>query len=194
MTGQLIVVDVETTGLIHGKHFPIEVAALNVDTGQELYFVPFLAGPEMGRADGDALRINRYYEREVYKYSESVSGTWVRYQQLIEMLKGNVLAAANPSFDARMIKAGHDLAYATYFGRDAPPPACELWKYRMPDISAYAAGVFGIDPRKIPGLHSVCERLHIENKAEHTALGDVYATAACFKVLHTLAVARQESK
>ena len=146
------------------------------------------------RPDGDALRINRFYEREVYKYSESVSGTWVRYQQLIEMLKGNVLAAANPSFDARMIKAGHDLAYATYFGHDTQPPPCELWKYRMPDISAYTAGVFGIDPRKIPGLNKVCELLGAENEAEHTALGDVYATAACFRALQILITARQESK
>lgn len=64
MSRNLIVVDLETTGL-GPQCAPIEVAAINVDTGETLEFVPYV---DLSRVsiEPQAFAINRYFERGVY--------------------------------------------------------------------------------------------------------------------------------
>lgn len=171
---QLIVVDVETTGL-SATAWPLEVAAINVTTGEVFEFVPFVTDSALGTADRKALQINRYYERGVWEHMlpDSDANT-EKFGFLRSMLQGNTFAGSNPTFDARII--------ARFTG--------EVWHHRLADLSAYAAGVLGIDPTELPGLAAVCERLDITNDEEHSAYYDAQATAECFKALGKMAVTK----
>lgn len=178
---QLIVVDVETTGLEPGRHVPVEVAALNLATGETLHFVPFLPETDRGRAAGEALRINRYFERGLFRRALTVSQTVECYRQLWEMLAGNVFAGANPRFDAAMLCNAYRALLKTtgHDGLDAG----EVWHFRLADLSAFAAGRLGADPAELPGLDEVCAALGVANTGAHTALGDAAAAAECFRRL-----------
>ncbi|OBJ24618.1 3'-5' exonuclease [Mycobacterium sp. 1245801.1] len=172
-TRHLIVVDIESTGLDPKVHVPIEIAAINVDTGQTLIFAPYLTPEQILNVDPEALRINRYYERGVYKTAEkSEVANTNRYISLWNMLRGNTFAGANPRFDADMLVAATNMKPS--------------WNYRLADVSAYVAGALGIYPAEIPGLHDCCERLGVVNDAEHSALGDAKATAECFRIAEAI--------
>lgn len=172
MTRQLIVVDTETTGLDTAQHWPLEVAAINVATGEEFYFVPVLPGDALNQADGKAMQINRYFERGVYADRLSLAGTENAWLQLWDMLAGNTLGGSNPAFDAAMLNRG-----VQYHG--APSP----WHHRLADLAAFAAPAMHLPPNELPGLDKVCQYLEVENEGDHTALGDARATAECFKRL-----------
>ncbi|PKQ59767.1 hypothetical protein B5566_02685 [Mycobacterium sp. MHSD3] len=165
---QLIVVDLETTGLDPQAHVPIEVAAINVATGEALTFVPYLEAMDLGHADGEALRINRYFERGVYKLMLNPTSTNEKWIALRNMLDGNTLGGANPRFDAAMLMRA--------MGHAGKEP----WHHRLADISAYVAGARGRTPEELPGLAECCELLGVINHDPHSALGDAEATVACF--------------
>lgn len=171
----LIVVDTETTGLNEEFHWPIEIAAINVATGEYLYFVPDLPSHALDHAEGMALKINRYFERGVFKKRLSRPDTINYYNELWDMLRGNTLAGSNPKFDASMLIRGY---VETVHGDSAPP-----WHHRLADLSAYAAGALGLQPTELPGLNVVCDVLGVENEDAHSALGDARATAECFRRL-----------
>lgn len=171
----LIVVDVESTGLDPKVHVPIEIAAINVDTGEVLSFVPYLSPNMLVLADPDALRINRYFERGVYKKALDEQGTANMYLGPWEFLRGNTLAGANPRFDAAMLVSGHD--------RFTTAKVEEPWHHRLPDVSSYVAGALGIYAAELPGLADCCERLGGVNDVEHSALGDAKAAAECFRIV-----------
>lgn len=172
MTRQLVVVDVETTGL-SATAWPLEVAAINVTTGEEFQFVPFVTDSALGTADRKALQINRYYERGVWvDMLPDPEANREKYDHLRSMLAGNTFAGSNPTFDARII--------ARF--------TSEVWHHRLADLSAYASGRLGIDPTKMPGLAAVCHRLGVTNHEEHSAYYDAFATAECFKALAKLEV------
>lgn len=184
----LIVVDVETTGLDPYRHVVIEVAAVNVSTGKTLAFVPHLPGEDLAAADAQALGVNRYFERGVALEALPPAETRVRYEQLWEMLKGNRFGGANARFDAEMLRWGYARAenprvmdrYGAVYN---PHPVEEPWDYRLADLGCYAAPLLGLDPVDIPGLSEVCTLLEVDNTAPHTALGDARAAAKCFNLL-----------
>ncbi|PJE23629.1 MAG: hypothetical protein CK431_10255 [Mycobacterium sp.] len=163
----LVVVDIETTGLDPDRHVPIEVAAINVDTGEVLHFVPWLDPMKLADADHDALRINRYFERGAYRTMLDQSTTSQQYQRLWEMLRGNTFAGSNPRFDAQMLER------ATGY--------VPSWHYRLADVSAYVAGALRIYPANLKGLHDCCASLSVVNDEAHSALADAKATAECFR-------------
>jgi len=165
----LIVVDVESTGLDPKFHVPLEVAAINVDTDEVLSFVPYLSPDKLAQADPEALRINRYFERGVFKQALTHQATVDMYSALWEFLRGNTLAGANPRFDAAMLMEAAGNGYG------------EPWHYRLADVSAYVAGALGIYPAELGGLADYCKRLGITNEVEHSALSDAKATAECFR-------------
>ncbi len=182
----LIVVDVETTGLEVVRHVPIEVAAVNVRTGDVLYFVPFFHPYDKGQASDQAMHTNRYYERGVYKDMLSPDGTADKYEQLWEMLGGNTLGGANARFDAAMLRYGYSIRNTIRSGSggiSSYDMAEEPWHYRLADLGSYAAGVLGSDPGEIPSLSALCAELNIENPDSHSALGDARAAAECFRRL-----------
>lgn len=183
MTRQLIVVDVESTGLTPGVHLPIEVAAVNVTTGEEFHFVPKVPTGTFDSADDVAMQINRYYERGLFKqWPSSWEATDGDYSRLWEMLSGNTFAGANPAFDAAMVVAGF-AAVREHSARSFAPFMREPWHYRLADLSAYAGPALLLAPNELVGLVQVCEALDVKHEDEHTALGDARATAECFRKL-----------
>jgi DNA polymerase-3 subunit epsilon len=188
----LIVVDTETTGLDVERHWVLEVAAINVTTGEELYFVPALPSGALDAADGKALKINGYFERGVYAHRLDADTAYNKWLQLWDMLDGNTLAGSNPSFDAAMLNRSA-LFFAPkpkgvgYGAVENSPILPSPWHHRLADLSAYAAGAIGIEPTALPGLDVVCRSLHVEIDGAHSALGDARATAECFRRLAELA-------
>lgn len=193
----LIVVDTETTGLDVFFHWPLEVAAINLTTGDELYFVPALPVGALDQAAGDALRINGYFERAVYKQQLPPAESSNRWDQLWDMLRGNTLAGANPAFDALMLQRGHAWSRGTYPQQPDKiqfTPAC--WHHRLADLEAYAAGALHLPPNKLAGLSAICKSTGIERTATHAALDDARDTATAFQVLieHYLHPAQKTGK
>lgn len=172
----LIVVDVETTGLDVNNDWPLEVAAINVTTGQELYFVPDLPQGALDNANGKALQINRYFERGVYARRLSKTDSDNRWRELWEMLAGNTLAGSNPTFDAAMLNRGYCWSNKT-FGGESP------WHHRLADLAAYAAPALHLAPNQLAGLADVCKKLGVELIDPHCAMADAQATAECFRIL-----------
>ncbi|OCB57671.1 hypothetical protein A5677_17050 [Mycobacterium malmoense] len=188
---KLIVVDIETTGLISGSHCPLEVAAVNVTTREELYFVPALPEGALDHADGIALTINRYFERRLYEQRLGWQATEGKWNELWAMLSGNTLGGSNPSFDADMMVCGYTAAlmncYAVGTLSGSPGPS---WHYRLADLAAYSSAALRRSPTELAGLADVCEALGVENKDPHTAMGDARATAECFRVLMNIYAGR----
>lgn len=173
MGRHLVIVDVETSGL---RDFDacVEVAWLDVDTGARGAFVPAHDPAWVARyGQPAALNLNRYTER----LADAPQDDGTELVRLYLALRGNALAGSNPGFDA-----GH--LTTLFLAYDLTP--IEPWHHRMPDVSNYAAGVLGLDPRELPGLAKVCELLGVE-PGDHTAERDVDATAACFARLAEIA-------
>lgn len=185
MTRQLIVVDTETSGLIPGTHFPLEVAAVNVTTGEELYFVPMFPKGTLDNADGAALAINRYFERGLHRQRLDWFDSDTDWGDLWCMLQGNTLGGSNPAFDAAMITTGFSAAIAYTGGRDNAwgTTTRPSWHHRLADLAAYAGPALLLAPNELVGLAQICEALNVQIDGEHTALGDARATAECFRKL-----------
>lgn len=178
-TRPVIVVDTETNGLNPRVHQVVEVAWWNLATDEHGTFIP-KHNPRDVLADGDiaALRINRYIDRLASADQDvSYTGLW----RLADQLNGATLAGSNPAFDAAMLRGLFDR-----LEDQCPPPE---WHHRLWDLSAYAAGVLGLE--ELPGLARVCELLGLAAGPTHAAADDVYATVQCFKTLR--GIARQQS-
>ena len=177
MSRQIIVVDVETTGL-HEDAAILEVAAVNLDTGKVLEFVPWVHREVFAAAEPAALTINRYHARRVWERQLGSGDTREMWDTLSYWLDGNTFAGSNPTFDSRLIsRVNVDDEFLGPFGTP--------WHHRLLDLSAYAAGTLGIDPAELPGLDAVCQRLGVINEGPHSALGDAKAAAECFGILRT---------
>jgi DNA polymerase III epsilon subunit-like protein len=173
MSRHVIVVDVETTGLFVERDAVVEVAWHNLTTNESGVFVPPHKPVELGNADLKALQMNRYVDRLALADRDRGDAAW----ELAEQLEGNTLAGSNPAFDAAFLNAMFTRQYSD------DELAETTWHHRLLDLSAYAAGVLGLPPTELPGLAKVCELLDVTNAAPHTAMGDVQATAECFRKL-----------
>ena len=177
---EIIVVDVETTGLEVSRHTTVEVAWWHLGTGQRGRFVPpHRVSEVLSNADVSALRVNRYIDR-LADADQDHDGSGAR--ELADALHCNTLAGSNPAFDARFLTS----MFFDY--EDCELAGLPTWHHRLLDLSAYAAGVLGLPPTELPGLSTVCELLEVTNAAPHTADGDVTATGNCFLELFARAV------
>ncbi|ORL01793.1 hypothetical protein A6F55_19060 [Prescottella equi] len=176
MSRQLIVVDVETDRLNKTSALALEVAAINMTTGEELVFVPFGATELARQADPGALAVNRFFERRLPEEEMGPLTTKRAFETLGEWLNGNTLAGCNPSFDAAVIV--RELAKEADTGSEV-----EAWHHRLADLSALTAGALGMAPTELPGLADCCRLLGVTNTDPHSALGDARATADCFREL-----------
>lgn len=197
MKRDIIVVDVETNGLSYERHQAVEVAWWNLTTDQRGRFVPpHNVAQVLSAADIEALVVNRYVERLAREVQDYPGHELHRlHDQLLSYDEDDVdaeqgaaevrhtLAGSNPAFDA------HFLA-KLFAANDATDYEPEPWHHRLWDLSAYAAGVLGLD--ELPGLARVCELLGVD-APDHTAEGDVTATGRCFLQLQQIVAKRAES-
>jgi DNA polymerase-3 subunit epsilon len=183
VTRPIVVVDTETNGLDPHHHVAIEVAWWNLATDERGTFIPqHNVAAVLAAAEIPALRINGYVDRIA---SAPQDDNWTAARKLWDQLRDATLAGSNPTFDAQMLakmygslKAQAVAGSAPMYERPAP------WHHRLWDLSAYAAGVLGLD--ELPGLARVCELLGIE-PGDHTAEADVEATGSCFRQLQQIA-------
>lgn len=172
-TPHLIVVDVETSGLDPLTHDVLEVAAIDLTAGDELHFVPTPTRPEwQTNAEPEALRINRYYERGVYNDQVDTATTGKRWKTLADMLDGNILAGANPQFDAAFVDAA-----LRHWGIEPTR------RHQLRDLATYASGILRLDPAEPISSAAIFAKLGIVNRDPHSARGDATATAAAFSAL-----------
>lgn len=169
----LVVVDVETSGLDPDTHIVLEVAAIDLHTHEELVFVPHLPDSSWrGRATAEALEVNRYDERRLSEDTAGPLATVDAWSGLNEMLEGNLIAGANPEFDAKFVdKALYNLGIKP------------LRRHQTRDLVTYAAGVLGIDPAIAMRSGELITMLGITNELPHSAQGDARAAAEAFRLL-----------
>lgn len=166
MSRAIIVVDTETTGLDPLRHDVCEVGWLTLAGLGAGCFVP----PHSTRgADPDALAVNRYWDRIPGRVQDT---DYHAATELHRALTGNTLAGSNPAFDA---------LFLAHLFNDAGLDPIQPWHHRLLDVSAYAAGLLGIEPGQLPGLSTIAARLGIgrPETTAHTAFGDAQLTAAC---------------
>ncbi len=166
----IIVVNVETSGLNPAQHTCVEIAWWNLDTNRRDRFIPkHDVRNILATADLKALLINRYIDRIA---DQPQDDDYHGMKQLAVQLNGATLAGSNPAFDAAFLRP--------LFLRCNSEVTVPEWHHRMLDLSAYAAGVLRL--AYLPGLQHVSELLGVTTP-DHTAEGDVTATGECFREL-----------
>jgi DNA polymerase-3 subunit epsilon len=175
----LVVVDVETSGLNPHRHSVLEVAAIDLTTNEELIFVPDPAVPPLhgsprwqAIAQDKALAVNRYYERKVWEQTATPAATEDAWNALAAMLDGNLIAGANPEFDAQFVDAAMH-----HWGIEPKR------RHQTRDLVTYAAGALGFDPAIPLGSGDLIARLGITNTMPHSAEGDARAAAEAFQMI-----------
>lgn len=182
----VVVVDVETTGLDERRHAVVEVAWHNLMTDECGWFVPPHDWREVVvNADLAALKLNGYFDRIVQHaspYGEQLDVVHDSMRRFAEVTHGATIAGSNPDFDRRMLRAlwdTHDSDVVLELG----------WHHRPLDLGAYAAGALGLPFGDPPGLKRVCALLGVkfDESLAHTAMYDVDRAVECLRFLHTRA-------
>lgn len=182
MARHILVVDCESSGL-RDEDIAVEIAWHDLTTGDHGSFVPHHDRDwVLNFAEPRALEINGYRERLATAAQDD--GTQAR--ALYARLDGNILAGSNPTADAGWLELAFTWAVDL---KDVDPqmkrPApFRPWHHRMLDLSAYAAGVLGINPAELPGLWDTCQALGVDPEPDvHSAEAGVAVTVACLEVL-----------
>lgn len=156
----LIFLDTETTGLDPELHEVWEMAYA-INDGP----VVSQAVPHQGlTSDPSALRMNGYYDRAIRDVSPLFD------MRVREILEGNTIVGANPTFDAAFLQKRWGVA---------------PWHYRMIDVESMALAVLEYDRPK--GLKDISEELremgYNISEPNHSAAGDVATTRDCYIAL-----------
>lgn len=159
----LVFLDTETTGLDPQRHEVWEIAYA-VDDG------PILSGivtHSLRYADQKALDMNGYHQRGLMSEPSDIDAL------CRNALEGATVVGSNPAFDTAFLRQRWGVA---------------PWHHRLWDLSAYAAGVHGLN--SLPGLASIAAVLtnlgHEVPTPDHSAAGDVATLRACFFALHSI--------
>jgi DNA polymerase III epsilon subunit-like protein len=167
---ELVFVDTETTGLDSSRHELFELALIRRKPGHEdeeqaWWFPPL----DLSTADPNALIFNNYYERRACAKRSGPDAEWVSRDEyvseihyLARALHGQTLAGANPHFDAGFLRAMMLKAQTV-----------PTWHHRLIDVESMAIPILGLE--KPMGVSDLAEKLEIEIKDRHTALGDCRA-------------------
>lgn len=168
MTGPLIFLDTETTGLDPDLHEVWEVA-FALERGR---ITTFLLPHDLATADPDALRLNGYWDR-----FDQASVDPAADLQLKRILAGATIVGANAPFDAAFLRARWGAA---------------PWHYRLVEVESMALGLLGYDRPK--GLNHIADDLRDAGYSvpvpDHTAAGDVATLRAVYESLRVHARTR----
>lgn len=167
----LVVVDIETSGLDPHRHTVLEVCAINLRTNDELHFVPEPKLDWKISASNEAMAINRYFERHVYRDQLDTETSAKRWEELADMLDGAIVCGAAPWFDVSFLDP--------LLWPDTKPRR----DHHLRDLGTYAAGVLAVDPAVSWSQSRVLELLNITNTGPHSARGDARACAEAFLAL-----------
>ena len=167
MMGDLVFIDLETTGLSAAFHEILEVAmvAPTRDLDREWVVKP----RHIEDAAPKALEINRYHER--LEGREDAVGESEMLQGLLPLLVGCDLVGSNPSFDEGFLMAACD--------RCGVMPT---WRGTR-DLGERAQRWFRESRRM--GLDRVAARLglDVDETTRHTAMGDVIITMTAWEMM-----------
>lgn len=180
MTDNVVFVDIETTGLNPWVHEPWEIALI-VDDIEHVWQVPV----NLGKADPQALRVSRFYERRLSILERPEIVAW----DVARLTAERHLVGVNPAFDA------------AFLGRFLHANGCsEAWHYHLVDVLPFAAGwLYGYregsaDAKGKDGIVDEAAELpwsstelslaigvDPDNFGRHTALGDARWAQAMYK-------------
>lgn len=159
----LIFLDTETTGLDPELHDVWELAYAKNGGPINTYILPH----SLKTADPRALAMNGYFKR--YPLGARADGPMGDIY-LKEIVAGNTLVCANPTFDRMMLRKRWGL---------------EPWHYRSIDVESMALVVF--DWGRPRGLNDIAAELrsrkHDVPEPDHTAAKDVEVLRACYHAL-----------
>jgi DNA polymerase III epsilon subunit-like protein len=173
----LIVVDVETTGLDPFNDVCVEIGWENVRTGEQGVFIPKHDSDHvLAVASKRALEINGYRERILGQPQDEGQEELTR---LYEVLDGDVMGGSNIRTDAIHL-------YRLF------QPLGEPWYYHLVELSSYVSGVLGLPPENPPGLAACCDLLGVQPEAAvHSALAGATTTANCFRAARSVLSGRR---
>jgi DNA polymerase III alpha subunit (gram-positive type) len=163
-------IDIETTGIDPTYADLVEVGIIT-EAGGEFEAFNSDVTKTLGEASVDALRINRYYERE--RDGDHLAAYQLAWE-IATRTSGHVLAGANVHFDMHFLEA--------WMRRVGLAPA---WDYHVLDVPTYAAAYInsrdGRTQKKFKPIYppfrmnnEMFERLELkrDETLKHTALGD----------------------
>lgn len=160
----LIYLDVETTGLEPEKHEVWELAYAINDGGIHSYQLPH----SLATADLKALELNHYWGRV-----KSINATDAYDLEIRQLLEGNTIVCANPTFDRMFMRKRWGM---------------EPYHYRSIDIEVFAMPIFGwIRPRGLKDIYQELVKLSFDiPEPNHSARGDVETLRECYRALWRL--------
>ena len=176
MTTRYVAVDLETTSLDTSIAFPLEIAAVSFDphtpgTYEHLEnFVPYHERHVVNQAEPEALTVNRYYERRLYRDMLDQVATDHAIDRLVDLLDGATLVGAHTAYDAAIL---------WQWMRDRRPDLGRApWHFRLYDVEVAAAALLGLD--EIPSLKKAAGMFGLTFATltgAHTAYGDACLAA-----------------
>jgi len=181
----VVFVDTETTGLDPRRHEIWEIALIEEDGTEHLWY-PYLYN--FREADLIALNIGNFWERypkdKLQKFKglgTLIQGNDIIVHQIVELTYGKHLVGAIPSFDAQRLEK-------LIWEYDMVPG----WHYHLIDVEALAIGYLNNsedhEPLKPPWKSDdIFNALDIDrNKPEfekHTAMGDARLAKAVYELI-----------
>jgi oligoribonuclease (3'-5' exoribonuclease) len=157
----LVFLDTETTGLDPEKHEVWEIAWAVNDWSVEVRTLPH----DLATADPEALRMNGYWQRGL------IGAPDVRTDLMLkDILKGNTLVCANPTFDRMFLRK-------RWGG--------EPWHYRSIDVESMALLALGYErPKGLKDIAADLRKLGYDIPVpDHSAGKDVEVLRECYKAL-----------
>lgn len=186
ITGRVVFLDTETTGLDPSTEEVFEIAAIDGNTGEEFVFHVEPMPEVVERMHPKAADVNHYHAR-----TTEPGWTWDSphrvADRLAEILHGAHIVGAVPDFDARFLTA--------FYGRLGYP--VPRWHYHLIDIENLAYGWLLREPltaqerstlASLPwdsdALTQMCGLDPVPEDERHTALGDARWVMRWWNRLH----------